>query len=304
MSGMKKIWLIIAGVCLLVGSITALSAAAIKGFSLSSFNTDHFEEKTYTVAEAFENLDLHTVEEDIIFTVSDDDTCKIVCRENDTLTYEIAVRGNTLSITRKDSKKWFQHIGIFWGSFDTDITVYLPKTQYNQITAASVSGNISLPANFTFEKADIKTTSGNIACNAAMLQDFQAASVSGDMKIDGASKGSINFKTTSGDIELSNAVPQTLSVTSVSGDISLDRILAQNSITIHSTSGEITLNRCDGNALKFKTISGDVSGSLISDKHFITHSVSGEISVPNNTSLSETCEISTTSGDIDFIILP
>ncbi|MGN1082887.1 MAG: DUF4097 family beta strand repeat-containing protein, partial [Candidatus Avispirillum sp.] len=113
------------------------------------------------------------------------------------------------------------------------------------------------------------------------------------------SASDIKLETVSGSIEIEDADCRSFTAASTSGEITLERVTAKADIDIKSTSGEVELKRSDAASLKIVTVSGDVSGTLLSEKTFITDTVSGDVNVPRATS-QNICEIKTTSGSIDF----
>lgn len=298
----KKMWIIIATICIVTGCVIACAAAASVGFRFTQFNTAKFEKTTYTITDSFESINVKAVESDIIFLPSDGDTCEVVCEENEKIVHSVSVKNNTLEISRKDLRKWYEHIDVFFGISDFEMQIYLPRGEYEKLRAVSVSGDIVVTDSFTFREAELETTSGNISFESGTGDTWYGKTVSGDISGKNFTGGSVEIKTTSGEIELENSVIDSLHMTTTSGDISLKETVTDADIFIKSTSGEVSLESCDGSEITIKTISGDVEGSLRSVKNFITHTTSGDVYVPDSDSSASTCEITTTSGDIHITV--
>ena len=146
----------------------------------------------------------------------------------------------------------------------TYITVYLPEKQYKGLKIDLISGDV-------------------------VVKDLQMA----DLAVNACS----------GDVELKNCSTDTLSVETVSGDIEIEDLVAKGAITLDCTSGDIEFSRMDGAELRIETVSGDVEGSLLSNKHFIAKSTSGDIHIPDSDSSAGKCIAKTTSGDIEIKIV-
>jgi len=126
-------WIIIATICIVVGCVIACAAAASVGFRFTQFNTAKFEKTTYTITDSFENINVKAVESDIIFLPSDGDTCEVVCEENEKIVHSVSVKNNTLEISRKDLRKWYEHIDVFFGISDFEMQIYLPRGEYEKL---------------------------------------------------------------------------------------------------------------------------------------------------------------------------
>ncbi len=302
MNKTKKIWIFAAVICIFVGGIIVCGSAASVGFDFTKFNTYTPEEKTYSIKESFENIDIQTTEANVILLPSQNDICEIVCAENDKITHTISVENNTLKIVREDTRKWYEHIGVFYSISDFEVKVYLPQKNYYALHTATVSGDIVVPDGFTFNEAELSTTSGDISFEAKTETAWDGKSVSGDIDVKNNAGGAVKIHTTSGEIDLEDVLADSINLGTTSGDISLENAFAQREIFIKSTSGEISLESCDGGDITIKTTSGDVKGSLRSEKQFITHTTSGDIHVQDSAFASEKCTVNTTSGDIRFTI--
>ncbi len=302
MNKTKKIWILAAVICIIIGCIIVCGSAASVGFDFTKFNTYTQEKKTYTIKEAFENIDIQATEASVILLPSENDTCEIVCAENDKITHAVSVENNTLKIVRKDTRKWYEYIGVFYSISDFEIKVYLPLKDYNILHTASVSGDIVIPDTFAFNEVELSTTSGDIFFESKSKNAWKGKSVSGNIDVKNIAGDVVNIQTTSGEIDLEDVLANSIKLGTTSGDISLENALAQKEFFIKSTSGEVSLESCDGRDITIKTISGDVKGSLRSEKQFITHTTSGDIRVQDSAFAEEKCTVNTTSGDIRFTI--
>ncbi len=341
MSKAKQWTVRIALICIVLGCAIFLIAFAGTGFDLSQLNTMKFKTNTYDVNESFSHIRVEGAECDIRIVPSPTDMCRVVCTEGDKIFHTVTVRDDTLTVTRTDQRRWYEHIGIYWGAMA--ITLELPARAYGKLELQSASGAITVPDGFTFSQAEIKTASGEIDYAAATDRGLTLKTVSGDLTAGGVTaeyldarstsgdvsihsvetQGDLSVQTVSGEIELENANAQDASVSSTSGSIALTRVRTAAQMNIHAVSGDvkltdtvaagpmdvetvsgdITLEHSDAQILWIKSTSGDVSGSLLTDKWFLTHTTSGDVRLPNSSSQAGTCEITTTSGDIHVQIV-
>lgn len=276
----KKNAILIAVILIVVGLFISFGGLLAMNFDFNKMNTLNFETNTYSVDEGFSHIYVEGAECDVRFRLSEDDSCRVVCNESDKIFHSVEVKDNILKIERTDNRKWYERMGIYWGRME--IVVYLPQTEYESLYVLSVSGNIDIPNEFSFAEAEIRNTSGDVKFSAAVKND-------------------LSVKTVSGNIELANIECQNATAASTSGEIVFSKVIAQENMHIESVSGDVDLLKCDADSLWIKTTSGDVSGTLLTEKKFITDTVSGDIDVPKST-FGGKCEIKTTSGDIEFTV--
>lgn len=317
----KKIAIKAAGICIAVGILISFGALFAMGFDFTKLNTFHPVTNTYEVDEAFTDLVIEEEACSVRLFPSTDGSCKVVCRQSDKMTHRVVVEGQTMVIESVSRRKWYDHIGVFWG--EMEVAVYLPQAAYGALRVSSVSGDIEVPDCFSFAEAQIDSTSGDVSFSAPVTKDLSIKTVSGDLYVGGITPKSLQAEstsgeitvssvqlaedleasTTSGDIELTGVACQNVTVESTSGEVDLQDTVAGGKVQVETVSGDVELLRCDGAALWLKTSSGEVSGTLLTEKVFVTDTVSGDVDVPRTTS-GGTCEITTTSGDIAVSIVP
>lgn len=297
MKSAKKVW-IFSSICLIVaGFIVFLVSLVMMNFDLTRLNTVNFVTNTYTIDEAFTNININAAECNISFDYVKDGQCRVVCAEGEKISHTVSVVDNTLVIEREDRREWYERIGIYWGKME--IVISLPENQYDSLYAKSLSGEITVPEEFTFNNVEIITTSGDIDFNAKVLNDLNVKSTSGELRIAGSSPQNVTVKATSGDIELENIECDTLTADNTSGEIDLTDVMVSGNLKAQTVSGDVELDGCDAKTLYLKSTSGEISGSLLTDKNFVTSTTSGDIKVPESAG-DDKCEIITTSGDIEF----
>lgn len=308
-----SVLVIIAGIIICFGAMYSLD------FDFEEMDTESTEKKSYSISEDFNSINIRGAEADVKFVYSNSKECRVEVSERKSITHTVEVENGVLNITRKDNRRWYEHIsfGFFWSWKNVSITLYLPETSYNELDIVSLSGDVRIPSGFEFkdtmiqntsgdivfeskstENLELKSVSGEIFINSQDCREIILASTSGDLKIsDCKIKGSLKLNTVSGDIEVKNIKGDELSAASTSGEVDIEDSVFSGNLELKTTSGDIQINSSDAKTLNIKSTSGDVKGNLLSDKMFVTHSTSGNIRVPESHS-DDRCEIKTTSGDI------
>ena len=280
---MKPIRTILIRVSLLaiaLGFVLCLGALVAMKFDLTRFNTQETQVVNHTVSESFANISVDVSDCDVRFVSCHGDTCPVDCPESPNLSYSISVEQGTLIITEQDDTAWYHHVGI--DLEPKELVVYLPQQTYGTLKLKTVTGNVSLPQDFSFVDATISTTSGTLQCASAV-------------------SGEATMETISGDVDITGWMPQTLQIQSTSADVRLSQVVVANSCRVKNVSGDVRLNSCDAQSLVISTVSGDISASLCTGKTFSTQTVSGDVDVPSNSS-GGPCNLSTVSGDITCTI--
>ncbi len=312
----KKVSIIIAITFIFVGITLYATAFAIGGFNINKMNSVNITDKSYVIGKNFHKINIESAESDICFATAADNKCRVECRDGDKIYHTVTVENDTLTIRRIDIRKWYEHFSIYWE--EMKITVYLPKTEYENLYIRTISGDVNISDKFSFINGEINDTSGDISFDANVNEELKVRTVSGGLSINNTKANKIEANSTSGDVTLANIeCSENLQVGSISGNLSLKDVDCDN-ITVGNTSGDnefinvtsrrfqcesvsgnINLYSCDADNLKLKTTSGNVSGSLLTDKLFKTESISGKINVPSSAT-GGICEIATVSGDINI----
>ncbi len=294
----KKILITVAVILVAVGMICGFCGIYSLGFNFNEISTSDFVTHTYTVEDDFTNIIIEDAASNINFYKSNDDKCRVLCDEREKVTHTVVSENNTLTVRVKDERNWFERINIGFFVADMRVSVYLPKNKYDSLNAASMSGDIDVANEFTFDNAKVGSISGDVSVKADVKQELNISSTSGDVIINNISATEcINASSVSGEIDLSNVKGKEIFANTISGGVMLADTVASQKLKANSTSGEIDLKRCDAKNIVLDTVSGEISGTLLSNKQFITETTSGTVNVPQSVS-NEECRITTVSGDI------
>ena len=317
MRSTTKIFLIAAACLMVIGLALFAIVMSVYHWDFSKLSTETYVTNTIEINKDFRNILIDTDTADIVFAVSEDETCRIVCYEHEHAKHTAFVREDTLCVNVTDNRKWYEHIGFHIGS--PKITVYLPERQYASLLIEEETGDVEIPQDFTFESAELNLDTGDVSFLAAASGEVRIKTDTGEICLNGLTAGSIDLASSTGDISLSNCTCtddlqikvstgdarvtdckcENLTSRGGTGDITLKNVIAAGKIDVKRDTGDVKLLSSDACEIYIKTETGDVSGSFLSEKVFITQTDTGSVKVPKTTSGGR-CEITTDTGDIEF----
>lgn len=315
MSTAVKVWLIVAACLVLFGLIVlGVSITFILG-DITNVSTFGYEDNYYEITEDYKNISITTDTTDVTFVLSENEKTAISCYEQKNITHSVTVKDNALVIESVDTRKWYEHIGLF---FDTPkVTVYLPQSEYGTLCVRSSTGDLSLPECFNFESIDISMSTGDVSSSSSASGNITIKTSTGDINIENISADSLDISVSTGDITassiscegdikinvdtgdttLSNITCRSVVSDGDTGDIHLNSVIAAKSFSIERSTGEVSFDACDAAEIFVETDTGNVKGTLLSEKVFITNTDTGDVDVPRSTS-GGICEITTDTGNI------
>lgn len=312
-----KIAVLIAALCCFMGLALITISLYMIEFDFTKLSTQTYVEREYTLTDPFSAIKIDAVTSDVRFLPSENDNCRVICTEQEKMTHRITVEDNTLTIRTDDQRSWYDHLGIHIGQSSV-VTIYLPQLQYDQLKVRTDTGDLQIPADFSFTSTqihtytgDIKwsasgdsvvidTDTGNITLEGGQIQYLQIETQTGNIRI-GRTAFAIeaDLNTDTGDVHMDEVTTHALLIVTHTGDISLENTVADGLLAIKTNTGDIEFNRFDAATLAIETITGDVTGTLLSPKMFLTHTNTGDVSVPQSYQ-GGICEITTDTGDIEL----
>ena len=318
MTKSTKIWLITATLLILAGLVLFAGAMAEHGWDFSKLSTVTYETNRHYIDEDFSNISINTDTADILFVPSPDENCEVVCKETENVNHSVIVSDGTLLIELDDTRKWYENIGINFGS--QSLTVYLPESEYGVISIKEHTGDIEIPKDFIFDRIDISTDTGDVSSFASATENIKIKTSTGNVTLENITADSIEVSTSTGNIDLFDVTCDSVikfrvstgkvNITDVkcksivstgeTGDMHMSKTFAEK-ISIERSTGDIDFDSCDATEIFITTDTGDVRGSFLTDKVFLTESDTGTISVPKTIS-GGLCNIYTDTGDITIEI--
>ncbi len=312
---MKKRVILIAVILIAAGLLIFCCVLA----AISNRNGKNYETNTYTVEDSFDKIEINSKETNIVLEPSADGNCKVVCEEREKIKHTVLVEDGTLKVKINDTRSWFDHISFFPKAMT--MTVYLPMDAYAALQVESGTGNITIPANFTFGSAAVTVSTGDILWASPVTGSLTLNAGTGDIAIKNGSAKSISLSVSTGKItaesiaceeefvinvstgktNLTGVTCKALTSTGSTGKITLNNVVANDLLQIERSTGDVRLENCDAGEIKIKTSTGDMTGTLKSEKIFFASASTGKVRVPKTTS-GGICEITTSTGDIEIEI--
>ncbi len=313
MSKTTKVWLVTAALLIVVGCILFIGVMAMLSWDFTKLSTVKYETNTYTIQEEFKSITIVADTADIVLVPSEESS--VTCYEETNAKHTVTVNDGTLTIKIGNAKKWYQHIGINFGS--PKITVCLPQGEYTSLSVNVSTGDVEVPKEFTFEGIDIAGSTGKVTNYASSSGLIKIKTSTGNINVSEVSAGAVEVSVSTGKITastitceadmvidvstgktaLSGITCQNLRSSGNTGSIALENVVASQSMAIERTTGDVTFKDSDAAELFVVTDTGDVTGNLLSRKAFVAQSDTGRIDVPK-TVLGGRCEITTDTGDI------
>ena len=319
MSKSTKIWLVIAASLMLAGCILFGGAMMSLKWDFTKLSTNTYETNRYEISEHYKNISIVTETADVVFVPSEDLKSSVVCYERASEKLSVTVKDGTLIIEMNSTKKWYEYIGINFGS--PKITVSIPQGEYGMFSVTADTGNVQLPKDFKFESIDASTSTGNVKVFSPASELIKIKTSTGSIVVENISTGSldlsvstgkvtvsdvncegeVSLSVSTGDARLTNVSCKSLSSTGDTGDITLKNVIATEKLSIERSTGHVKFEGCDATELFIETDTGDVFGTLLSEKVFVTKTDIGRINGPDSITGGR-CEITTDTGDIRITI--
>lgn len=299
MSKSRKTWLIIATFFVVIGGVIFMALMQSVKWDFSKLSTVKYETNSYEIQEEYKNISIVTDTSDVEFVISENAKSTVVCYEQTKITHLVSVKEHTLTIEIQDTRKWYEHIGISFGS--PKITVCLPKGEYGELSVRCDTGDISVDEQFEFESIDILGSTGDVINRASASGNIRLKTSTGRICVENVSANNIHLAISTGDVILKNVTCQSVVSKGSTGNILLEGVIAKESISVERNTGNVKFEGSDAADILVKTSTGDVKGTLLSEKVYIVETSTGDIKVPKSTK-GGTCEITTSTGDIKISV--
>jgi len=297
--GKTKFWLLVAGICILVGcTLFGVVMTELK-WDFSQLSTAKFVDNTHTPTQDFTRIVVDTDTASILFAPSDDG-CTVACHEEEKARHNVFVQDGTLHIQVVNEKKWYDHIGIHFAS--PKLTVQLPRKQYDALTVKCATGSVTVSGQLALGEVEVSVATGaidlsRVTMQTGILQTNTGRTTLSDVSCDGVLRlvGGTG-RTVTKDLRCGE-----LLVTTGTGDVELINTVADERFTISAGTGDVLFACCDAPDIQVSTGTGDVEGSLLSGKCFDADTKTGDVRLPANSG-TQTCHIQTGTGDIRITV--
>ncbi len=273
-------WLIVAAIFIIAGGTVFVGAMTALNWDFSGLSTFEYEEKQLEITEEYQNITVRTKTANVVFELSKDDKTTVYFTEQKNLHHTVTVTDGSLTVEVKDTRKWYEHIGI--SLKEQTVRIVLPMGSYGKLAINNTTGDVTVPNGLTFESAGIQTTTGGISLKAAI-------------------SGNAYLRATTGEVFIWSEEIGSLSAFASTGSVSLYDTEVKGKAKVEVGTGDVLLQRFDATEIEINTSTGDVRGSLASGKQFDAKSGTGKVRVPEN-SEGGSCKIYASTGNIDIKI--
>ncbi len=312
------VWLIVAASLVIIGGIIFVGVMAVLNWNFAGLSTVRYEMNEYEIHEHYHKITIVTDMADIAIVVSENTESSVVCYEQKNALHTVTVKDDTLVIEVDNTKKWYDYIGVNFGS--PKITVSIPLAEYGALFIQSDTGDVEIPKDISFEIIDVLESTGDVTSYASASK-MKIQTSTGNIHVENVSVNTMDLSVSTGKVTLSNAVCEDelkirvstgkVSITDTkcknlvssgnTGSITMQNVVASEMLSIQRSTGDVRFDMCDAAEIMVKTSTGDVKGSLLTDKVFITHTDTGDVKVPKTVTGGK-CEINTHTGDIRISI--
>ena len=315
---MKKL-IISSLIFIILGAIIFVGGLAMLKWDFKSLSILKYDTHAYEPQGDFTEIFVDTSTAHINFVVSDNGKAIVVSYEKEKANHLVNVENGVLTIKMNDTRKWYHRIEI---DFDTaEITVALPKDEYESLKINAGPGKAKIANALTFNSADINLSTGDIYYSCESSGDVKLSATTGDISVKGSAYNSLCMDVTTGDIEIygincteditldfstgeiemKNVTCKRFFAKGTTGDIEMENVIGSDLFSLETNTGDIELIGCDAAELNLKATTGDIYGSLLSEKIFITDTSTGKVDTPRGTS-GGICQITTTTGNIKMTV--
>ncbi len=294
-----KTWLVIAVSLVVIGGMIFGGVMTLLKWDFTKLSTVKYETNEYEISENYTNIKLVTDTADITFLPANGEKSSVVCHEQKKLKHTVAVEEDVLVIELHDTRKWYEYIGINFGT--PKITVYIPQGEYGTLSIQSSTGDVEIPKDFKFENMDISLSTGDVTNHASAVNTIKIQTNTGHIRVADISVGMLDLSVSTGKTNITNVQCKNVLSSGNTGDLRMENVVATEKFSVERSTGDVKFDGCDAAEIFIQTDTGNVMGSLLSDKVFITQTDTGRVDVPKTVSGGR-CEIFTDTGDIKITV--
>lgn len=314
---MKKITnLVILGSVLLIltGMVMFVITLSINKWDFKTFVSGSVSTNTYEITDKISNIIIDESECDINIIYTDDETSKVVVKEESNRLHIVEVNEDTLTIKEEDNRAWFEKLFDF---YDTEMTIYINNNLLDDLNIDTSTGDIKVSDKFTFNNVAINGSTADVLFNAKVIENIKIHVNTGDIKMTNVVCANADLELSTGDIEIENlncngdlkievstgesflkkVICKNFYSTGSTGELFLSNVIVSYNMEIQRNTGDVKFDRCDAGNIVVETSTGDVTGTFLTNKIFIIDTSTGDKKVPESNTGGK-CKITTSTGDV------
>ena len=316
----KRNWMILAASLVLIGCLIFVGVMTMLKWDFKKLSTEKYETNEYTFESGCQNISIKADTAKIEIFPADGDVTSVVCYEQSKLKHSVSVVDGTLFIEFKDTRKWYEMIGVSFSS--PQITVALPRAEYGALSIQSHTGKVEIAKDLVFESISVSQSTGDVFNYASAKGGMTIKTTTGDILVKDVNAGSLELSVTTGTVIasgiacegeghvtvttgrtfLTDVKCRAFTTSGDTGSIELKNVVVDALLSVERSTGDVKFVGCDAAELYVKTSTGGIWGTLLSAKDFVTKTDTGKVRVPSSTTGGR-CEITTSTGDIRIEIV-
>ncbi len=269
------IFVLILGIILLVAGGGIVALAYKDGAFKQETKTETFES-----TDDFDDIYIDLSISNVDVKIADDNKCKIVLKETEKFTHTVKIEEGKLTITNQDDRRWYNKWFFNW-FLELGVTIYLPKTTYNELNVKMSTGVLNSQITLTFDKVTTDLSTGNTHLSNITVNEM-------------------NVKGSTGNVLLSEIKAQNLYAEASTGNVALVNVLVDNKMVAKTSTGNIKFDSSDAKNIEATASTGNITGSFLTAKSFNASTSTGTVNVPSTT--GDPCVLRTSTGNIHITI--
>lgn len=251
-----KFWIIIATFLIVVGGMLFMGVMQKLNWDFKKLSTIKYETNEYEIQEAYDNISILTNTSDVEILMSQDNSTKIICCEQEKVKHAVTVKNNTLEINVEDARKWYEHIGIAFGG--SKITIYLPQRQYEKISIKDSTGNV-LVESISVNSIYVEVSTGNVSFVDIACKEISSKGSTGNVFLKKAiAKEKISIERSTGDVKFEESDARDIFVKTDTGNVK-GMLLSDKVYIVETKTGSIDVPKTtSGGVCEITTSTGDI----------------------------------------------
>ncbi len=251
-----KLWLLIASALVVLGSLLFVGVMTVYGWDFTKLSTVSYETATHDIDGEFHSVSVDSETADIRLLPSEDGKCKVICRQEEKIKYDVTVKDGVLKISAQDNREWYDYVGIHFGSHS--ITVYLPEKDYRTLSVTESTGDICAER-ISADSVTFSVTTGDIVLSRVSCRNLTAEISTGDVELKNViAAEKFSIETTTGDVEFDSCDAGEICIKTSTGDVEGSLLTGKEFIAQTSTGDVEVPISSSGGRCEITTSTGDI----------------------------------------------
>lgn len=233
-------WIFTGIILCLIGAVIFCGVMTFNGWNFNKLSTQKYETETHKITDKFSDIKIECDTADIEILKSEDDTCSVVCFENEKEKHSPYVHNGTLYVTPTSDKKWYDNIGVNF--YSSKITIYLPKKEYGSLNIKLSTGDVFIE-DLNCKNIISRGNTGDVKLiNTIATDDLYIKTSTGDVNLERSDSAKIYIKTSAGDVTGTVLEDRHFDVITNTGDVRVPKKGNGGNCQIITNTGDIIID--------------------------------------------------------------